>query len=60
MSVIIIIILILIIIIINIIAITIIMEICKARTPPLKALTKRNTTNIMYSEMDNVISNWLQ
>ena len=53
-------IIIIIVIIITIIAITVIMEICKAPTPRLKALNKHNTTNIMYIEMENVISSLLQ
>ena len=35
----------------------IIMKICEAPTLRLKALNKHNITHIMYSEMENVISN---
>ena len=48
--------------VLNVISVTsfdliiIIMEICKAPTPQLKALNKHNVTHIMYIEMENVIS----
>ena len=44
-----------IIIMIIIIVITIIIEICKAPTLRLKALTKHSVMHIMYTEMENVI-----
>ena len=36
--------------------IMIIMEICKAHTLQLKVLNKRNIRNIMYIEIENVMS----
>ena len=42
---------------IMIMMIIIIMEICKASTLRLKALSKDNIPQIMYTEMENVISN---
>ena len=35
----------------------IIMKICEAPTLRLKALNKHNITHIMYSDLENVISN---
>ena len=35
------------------------MEICKVLTLRLKALNKHSITHIMYTEMENVISNFL-
>ena len=36
----------------------IIMENCKAPTPWIKAMNKRNTAHIMYIETENVIQNF--
>ena len=41
----------------TIMIIIIITEICKAHTLRLKALNKHNITQIMYIEIENVISN---
>ena len=38
----------------------IIMGICKAPTPLLKALNKHNMTHVMYTEMENVIRNLIK
>ena len=38
----------------------IITEICKAGTPRLKALNKRNITRVMYIEMENITCNLMK